>query len=219
MPSLTFAAEVPAKAESDCACNLLRRIEKLVSQSTDVEENPLYILSRIKLAIEAFESDIRPLEEMADYISDEDEDEVEADQARIDEILGLDFETAEAVENAINKTQNEFSAERAVDTSFRSEFNGWLRRVACREQIRTPLHCGLLIQAIETAVMMYLDAIWVIDVPERGKPDELYELATVVSGEIAFNNPELYASLGVPTPQEEARSQEEARAALEAAGA
>jgi hypothetical protein len=210
MPSLTFAVEISAKAESDCAHALLRRIEKLVSQSTDVEENPLFVLHRIKLAIEAFESDIQPLEEMADYISDgsDDEDEIEADQARIDEILGLDFETEEAIEKAIKdirrNSPNEFNADRAVETSFRDEFNGWLRRVSLADAIKTPLHCGLLIKAIENAVVSYLDAIWVVDQPPTGKSDELYELALATSGEITFNCPELYACMGLKIPQETA---------------
>jgi hypothetical protein len=205
-PSLTFAVEIPAKAESDCAHTLLRRIEKLVSQSSDVEDNPLYILSRIKLAIEALESDIRPLEEMADYTSDgsDDEDEVEADKARIDEILGLDFETAEAVEKAIKdirgKSQNEFNADRAVDTSFRSEFNGWLRRVSLAEEIRTPLQVGLLIRALEKNVVLpYLDAMWTVD--ETNERD--YDLSLAVTGGITFARPELYACLGMEMPTQE----------------
>jgi hypothetical protein len=185
--SLTYSYDAAVKNEDAAAHTLLRRIEKLVSQSSDVENDPTYVLWRVKLAIEAYENDTKPLDDHMDY-DDEKKD--------IDDILGLVFR------EPIHKLDEDncFDADQAVDRSFRWEFSRWLRRVAIAEQIRTPLHCGLLIRAIENAVMSYLDAIWVVD---GRKPDQSYELALATNGDITFDCPELYACLGMEMPTQE----------------
>jgi hypothetical protein len=183
---LTYSHDWRFKNDSDAAHTLLRRIEKLVSQSSDVEEDPMYVLWRIKLAIEAYENDTLKFEDFSDY------DESKKD---IDDILGLMFR-----EPFCEKGVNKFNAERAVDRSFKTEFNGWLRRVSWAEQIRTPLQVGLLIRALEKHVVLpYMDALWTVE----GDNERDYDLSLAVTGAITFTSPELYACLGMEMPTQE----------------